>query len=96
VSALANGATPTQVAQGLVSSAEFLQDYGTLSASDFVSELYENGLHRAADPSGLQYWTNALQQGASEASVVVGFADSLENLAQTASATHANWVFISA
>jgi hypothetical protein len=93
-STLANGVTPTQVAQNFISSAEFLQDYGTLSASDFVSTLYQNVLHRAADPTGLQYWTNALQQGASEASVLVGFSDSLENRVNTASATHANWVFI--
>jgi phospholipase/lecithinase/hemolysin len=93
-SALANGATPTQLAQGFVNSAEFQQDYGTLSASDFVSALYENALHRAADPAGLQSWTNALQQGASQASVLVGFSDSLESREQTAAATHANWVFI--
>jgi ELWxxDGT repeat protein len=93
-SALASGATPTQVAQQLVTSAEFLKDYGNLSPSDFVSTLYQNVLHRAADPAGLQSWTNALQQGASEASVVVGFADSLENLSRTAGPTHANWVFI--
>jgi phospholipase/lecithinase/hemolysin len=93
-SALANGATPTQVAQDFINSAEFQQDYGTLSASDFVSTLYENALHRAADPAGLQFWSNALQQGMSEASVIVGFSDSLENRVQTAGATHANWVFI--
>ncbi len=93
-SALANGATPTQVAQGFVNSAEFQQDYGTLSASDFVSALYKNALHRAADPAGLQSWTNALQQGASQASVLIGFSDSLESREQTAAATHANWVFI--
>jgi hypothetical protein len=49
---LANGATPTQVAQGFINSAEFQQVYGTLSASDFVTTLYENVLHRAGDPTG--------------------------------------------
>ncbi|HEY4043429.1 MAG TPA: DUF4214 domain-containing protein, partial [Rhodopila sp.] len=91
---LAGGATPTQVAQDFVGSAEFQQKYGTLSVSDFVSTLYENALHRAADPAGLQAWTNFLQQGGSEAGVIVGFSDSLENRAQTAGGTHANWVFI--
>jgi hypothetical protein len=93
---LANGATPTQVAQGFVSSVEFTQDYGALSASDFVTVMYENVLHRAADPSGQQYWTNAMLNGASEATVLASFSDSVENRAQTASATHANWVFIPA
>jgi hypothetical protein len=49
-------------------------------------------LQRAPDAAGLQFWTNALQQGASEASVLVGFSDSLENRILTAGATHANWV----
>jgi hypothetical protein len=65
-----------------------------LSSSDFVGVLYQNVLHRPGDPGGLQYWTNVLLQGASEASVLVGFSDGVENRAQTASATHANWVFV--
>jgi hypothetical protein len=93
-SQLANGATPTQVAQGFVNSPEFQQDYGTMSPSDFVAALYQNVLHRAGDPGGEEYWTNQLKQGVSQASVVVGFSDSIENMAQTAAATHANWVFI--
>jgi hypothetical protein len=65
-----------------------------LSVSDFVTALYQNVLHRAPGAAGLQAWTGALQGGASEASVVVGFSDSLEYRAATAGATHANWVFI--
>jgi hypothetical protein len=93
-SVLANGATPTQVAQDFITSAEFQHDFGSLGDSAFVSTLYQNVLHRAADAGGLQFWTSSLQQGASEASVLVSFSDSLENRAQTAGATHANWVFI--
>jgi hypothetical protein len=92
--ALASGMTPTQAAEGFVSSQEFLLDYGTLTISDFVTTLYRNVLHRAGDPAGQQAWTNALQQGASRAGVLLGFSDSLENRIQTAGATHANWVFI--
>jgi hypothetical protein len=95
-SALANGATPTQVAQDFINSPEFQKDYGALTASEFVSTLYQNALHRAADPGGLQFWTSQLQQGSSEASVLVGIADSQESRTLTASATHANWVFIPA
>jgi hypothetical protein len=93
---LANGATPSQVAQSFINSAEFQQKFGALSAGDFVSALYQNVLHRAGDPGGQQFWTNALQQGASEASVLVGFSDGLENRVQTAGATHDGWVFIHA
>jgi hypothetical protein len=92
--ALGSGTPLTQIAQNFMNSTEFQQKYGGLSASDFVSTLYENALGRAADPAGLQAWTNILQQGGSEASVVIGFSDSLENRLNTAAATHANWVFI--
>jgi hypothetical protein len=93
-SQLAGGATSTAVAQGFVNSAEFQHSYGALSTSDFVSALYQNVLHRTGDQAGMQYWTNLLGTGTSQASVIVGFADSLENRAQTAAATHANWVFV--
>jgi hypothetical protein len=91
---LAAGATPAQVAQSFINSAEFTQDYGNLSAGDFVTVLYQNVLHRPGDPGGQQYWTDTLMQGTSRASVLAGFSDSLENRLQTAGATHANWVFI--
>jgi hypothetical protein len=84
------------VAQGFIASPEFQQAFGGLSVSDFVSALYQNVLHRAGDPAGQQFWTNALQTGRSQASVVAGFSDSLENRIQTAGATHANWVFLKA
>jgi hypothetical protein len=95
-SALANGTTPSQVAQGFISSAEFNQTFGTLSGDAFVSALYHNVLHRAPDAPGMQFWTNTLQQGTSEANVLVSFSDGLENRMQTAGATHDGWVFIHA
>jgi phospholipase/lecithinase/hemolysin len=93
-SVLAGGGTITQVAQDLVGTAGFKQDYGTMSVSQFLTTLYQNALHRAPDAAGLQYWTSQSQAGASQASLLVGFSDSLESRALTASATHANWVFI--
>jgi hypothetical protein len=93
-STLGAGETITQVAQAFVQSAEFKQDYGTLSTTDFVTALYQNALHRAPDAGGLQYWTAALQGGMSQASVMVSFSDSLESRATTANATHDNWVFL--
>jgi ELWxxDGT repeat protein len=91
---LASGGSSLQVADALVSSPEFLQDYGALSPTDFVTALYRNTLHRAPDAGGLQGWVGALASGTSRASVVIGFADSLEYRGLTAGATHANWVFI--
>jgi hypothetical protein len=91
---LASGATPVQVAQSFVASAEFQQKYGQLNTADFVSTLYQNALGRQPDASETNFWSNVLIQGASKASVAVAFSDSTESRAATASATHANWVFI--
>ena len=92
--ALANGVTPTQIAQDFLSSAEYQSDYGTQSDSAFVTQLYQNAAHRAPDAAGLAGYTGPLAAGASRASVAVAFADSLESRVITASATHANCVFI--
>jgi hypothetical protein len=91
---LASGVTPVHIAQDIIGSAEFQQDYGQLNANDFVAQLYKNGLDRAPDPLGLQNWVNALQAGATAASVLVSIADSNESRALSAIPTHANWVFI--
>jgi Domain of unknown function (DUF4214) len=95
-STLKGGTTPDQVAQSFIESSEFQQKYGSLGASDFVSQLYQNVLHRAGDPGGQQFWTSQLQGGLTQSSVLVGFSDSPENRSQTASATHDGWVFIHA
>jgi hypothetical protein len=94
-SVLANGASVTQVAQNFIGSGEFHQDYGALSPTEFVTLLYQNALHRAPDAAGFRNWVSALQGGASEASMMVGFSDSTESRVLTAGATHANWVFVS-
>ncbi|KIQ37533.1 hypothetical protein RT97_00125 [Variovorax paradoxus] len=72
------------VAQGFVGSAEFQSTYGTLNNSQFVSLLYRNVLGRDADAGGLAAWVNALNNGTSRASVVVGFSDSPEFRSTTA------------
>jgi hypothetical protein len=95
-SQLESGRTPTEVAQGFVGSAEFQTRSGQLTPADFVNQLYQNVLHRAGDPAGQAFWTNVLQTGGSQAGVIVSFADSIENRAQTATATHDSWVFIPA
>ena len=91
-----SGGTLTQAAQGFVNSAEFQHDYGQLHPADFVTALYQNALHRTPDGGERQGWVSALQGGASEASVLAGFADGMESRVVTAPATHANWVFIPA
>jgi hypothetical protein len=90
---LGAGATIAQTAQAFVSSAEFQADYGTSSASAFVTALYQNAFNRQPSAVELQPWVNLLQGGVSRASVIVDISDSLESREDTAAATHANWVF---
>jgi Domain of unknown function (DUF4214) len=56
--------------------------YGTLSASDFVSTLYQN-LHMAPNAGGEASWASAVNHGASRASIMVGIANSPESIALT-------------
>jgi Domain of unknown function (DUF4214)/Matrixin len=91
---LDQGASPGQVAQGFVNSPEFAARYGSPDNAGFAELLYQNVLHRAGDAGGVQYWTQALQAGASRAGVLASFADSTENRLNTASATHDGWVWL--
>lgn len=80
-SALINGKTVTQVATSFIASPEFAQRYGASSPATLVALLYENTLHRAPDLPGASAWLNALANGLSEGSLVVGFSDSAEHIA---------------
>ncbi|WP_419728670.1 DUF4214 domain-containing protein [Lichenicola sp.] len=91
---LDNGQSTTQVAAGLVGSQEFARDYGAFSNTGFVAALYQNTLHRAGSASEINGWTSELANGASRASVIVGFADSVENRLDTAAATNDGSVFL--
>ena len=52
-----NGVTLQQAALGFVQSAEFSSRYGGgASNGTFVDALYQNTLHRAADPGGRNTW----------------------------------------
>lgn len=75
------GVSLTQVAQGFVDSPEFTSRYGALGNAAFLTQLYQNILHRAPDPAGLAYWLGLLDGKAlSRGQVLAGFADSPENV----------------
>jgi hypothetical protein len=66
-------------------SSEFISRYGTLTDSGFVTAMYENVLGRAPDEAGLNFWLGQLEgSGQTSAIVLVGFAESPENVAKTA------------
>jgi hypothetical protein len=85
--ALHGGRSPFEIAGGFIASAEFQQHYGGLDDAGFATALYRNVLHRAPDALGLESWTRTLDgTAASRSRALVGFAESVENRANTASA----------
>ncbi|WP_335949151.1 DUF4214 domain-containing protein [Salipiger bermudensis] len=83
--------TQVGVASGFVGSAEFNEIYGNTSNEEYVTALYENALDRDPDAQGLANWTARLDEGASRAEILIGFAQSPEFSAKTVSDMNA-WV----
>jgi hypothetical protein len=77
-----SGLSLTQVSQNFIASAEFANKYGNVSNSQFITQLYQNVLHRAPDAAGLQYYLAAINSGqASKAQIIINFSESPENMA---------------
>ena len=83
VGAVNNGLSIAAAAAGFVGSSEFQSKYGALDNTGFTTLLYNNVLHRAPDSAGLANWVNALNADLSRTSVVLGFSDSTEFVANT-------------
>lgn len=77
VAALTAGADRASIAQGIAGSLES----NAKSNSDFIDELYNNALGRAADADGKAGWTNALEHGYTQADVAIGIVGSEEGIA---------------
>lgn len=90
-SKLGNGMDFLTAVAGFVNSKEFQNTYGALSNTAFVELLYHNVLKRDADAGGLASWLAKLDNGASRAQVVEGFAQSKEFIAATTPLL-TNWV----
>jgi subtilisin-like proprotein convertase family protein len=75
------GMSLNEVAAGFMASPEFKDMYGAAPGREaFVDKLYLNVLHRPGEASGVQFWTNALDNPAiSYADVLAAFAESSEN-----------------
>lgn len=76
------------IAQGFTLSTEFQQHYGTLDDAGFVSLLYQNVLSRAPSAAERDAWVANIHGGESREMVLVGFAESTENIAKTS----ADWL----
>ena len=90
--ALQNGATVTQIADGIAQSNEFIQGNITSGGSpnanqtQLVTALYDKVLGRSADAAGLTYWINQLNTSAlTPAQVAHDFVSSAEAATSTTS-----------
>jgi hypothetical protein len=73
-----------QIAQWFSASPEFIQKYGSLDDSAFVSQLYQNVLGRGEDAPGAAYWVSALASGDTRGNILNDFAQSPENVTHAA------------
>ncbi|MCA9423123.1 MAG: DUF4214 domain-containing protein [Nitrospira sp.] len=77
------GTSVENIAAHFVTSPEFTSNYGSLSNLNFVRQLYRNVLGREAEQSGLNFWTNHLNNGVSRARVLAEISASGENIQKT-------------
>ena len=86
MNAMDKGVSLTDVAAGFMQSQEFIDAYGAAPSNlDLVAQIYMNVLHRTAEPTGLAYWTNALDQHLVSAAQALGMiSESAENQAAVA------------
>ena len=66
------------IAAGFTNSTEFITQYGSLSDTQFVTQLYAKILDRAPDTDGLNGWLSFIKDGMTREHTLVGFAESNE------------------
>ena len=75
----AQGASVASIEANFQNSPEFAAGAGKLGNAQFVDAVYQQLLHRAADPAGAAYWTQQLASGAqSRGDLVVAISHSAE------------------
>jgi Ca2+-binding RTX toxin-like protein len=87
------GMSLVSITSGFVNSAEFQSVYGSLNNTAFVTLLYNNVLHRAPDPTGLNNWLGALAGGASREAIVNAFSESQEFRISSDTSAHGAQVY---
>ncbi len=73
----------SEIADDLSTSDEFLEAYGNLDDTSFISLIYNNVLNRDPDQGGLAYWVKGLEGGLDRGGVLSHFSESLENKINT-------------
>jgi Ca2+-binding RTX toxin-like protein len=83
IAAADKGASFEDIAAGFTQSKEWADLYGASSSTEaFLTNLYDNALHRAPDQQGMAFWTDVLAKGYSREYVLMEFSESAENQAQ--------------
>jgi hypothetical protein len=83
LAALDHGMSLDTVAAMFTQNDEFTRMYGaTRTPESFLTTLYQNILHRAADQDGFDFWAKAMHNGWTEGQVLALFSESGENKAQ--------------
>lgn len=78
-----HGSTLYGVAARFIDSAEFKDKFGhDVSNEQFINAMYQNVLGREADEDGYSYWVSMMEGGTTRESILIGFADSMENRIQ--------------
>lgn len=73
------------IGNSVVQSPEFQGRYGALDNTAFVQQLYQNVLGRPGEAAGVNGWVSALNASSTRGDVLVGFANSQENVNNIAS-----------
>ncbi|MES2187019.1 MAG: DUF4214 domain-containing protein [Pseudomonadota bacterium] len=80
IHSLDSGTPAWLVAQNFVQSQEFSSRYGALNTTAFVTQMYQNVLHRPPEAAGLTYYQNLLDSGlGTRQDVLLSFSESNEN-----------------
>lgn len=77
--AIDQGFTLKDIAQVLIGSQEFQQQFGSLTNQQFVEQIYRFVLDREGDPTGIATYVQALSQGFTRTDVVLTLSESLEH-----------------
>lgn len=89
-----NGAATNQIAEVFAKSDEFNNKYGAyLSNSQYLDQIYQNVLGRAADSAGRDYWLTQMNNGMTRGDILNQFAQSPEFANANASNVYSSIVY---
>jgi hypothetical protein len=95
INAIEHGTSLSSVASFFTSSAEFASLYGSApTASQVLTALYHNVLHRVPDQGGFDFWMGALNsKSTTVVDMLISFSESAENQAQVIGSLNAGFEF---